>query len=182
MERKIILSIVLVFIFLSVCLAFAFAFIDFPEGKVIYVRKTENLRMEPQGKKIGLLEKGVSMVVVEDSPKWVKVRIEGWIWKDSVTDSKIGLSGDGYRALQIVVKTQAMAESILSELQAGGDFEKIAKSKSIGPAAKKGGDLGYFNKGDFQADFEAVILNLKPSEISTIIKSNVGYHIFKRVK
>ena len=181
MERKIVIALIVGFIVLSFCIALAL--VDFYRGEVIYVKtKIENLRDNPKGNKIGTLDKGTSMTVLEDSPQWVKVRIEGWIWKASVTDSKLALNGDGYRAFQIIVKELSTAESILKELKAGADFSKLAKEKSIGPAAKKGGDLGYFNKGDFQAEFETVLLNLKPGEISEIVKSKVGYHIFKRVE
>ncbi|MFQ5823827.1 MAG: peptidylprolyl isomerase [bacterium] len=181
MKRRFFLASALAFLFLGVC--FAYTVIDFPKGKRIYVKTpSENLRDAPSGKKIGSLVKGTSMTVLEDSPKWVKVRIEGWIWKESVTDSRIALRGDGYRAFQIIVKDRATAESILNELKAGVDFKKLAKSKSIGPAAQRGGDLGYFNKGDFQPEFESVILNLKPGEISEIIESEFGFHIFKRVE
>jgi hypothetical protein len=166
---------------LGVCVAYTV--IDYPKGKIIYVKTaTENLRDIPNGKKIGSLEKGTSLVVLKDSPEWVKVRIEGWIWKESVTDSRIALRGDGYRALQIIVKDRATIESILKQLEAGVDFKQLAKEKSIGPAAKRGGDLGYFNKGDFQPEFESVILKLKPGEISEIIQSEFGFHIFKRVE
>ncbi|MFQ6112493.1 MAG: peptidylprolyl isomerase [bacterium] len=181
MRGTFILGIILCFLALGVC--FAYSLIDYQRGKIIYVKApTENLRDAPNGNKIGSLDKGTSLVVLEDSPKWVKVRIEGWIWKGSVTDSRIALRGGGYRALQIIVKDRATAESILKELKAGADFGKLAKDKSIGPAAQRGGDLGYFNKGDFQPEFESVILNLKPGEISEIIQSEFGFHIFKRVE
>lgn len=181
MSHRIIIFTALCFLILGAC--FVYAVIDFPRGKIIYVKTpTENLRDTPNGKKIGSLEKGTVMVVLKESPKWVKVRVEGWIWKGSVTDSRIALRGDGYRALQIIVKERAKAEDILKKLKAGADFKALAKAHSIGPAANRGGDLGYFNKGDFQQEFETVILNLKPGEISEIVHSEFGFHIFKRVE
>ncbi|MFQ5602046.1 MAG: peptidylprolyl isomerase [bacterium] len=150
---------------------------------MIYVKSTiENLRDAPNGDKLGTLDKGAEMIVLEDASKWVKVRVEGWIWKDSVTDSKLGLAGDKYRAMQIIVKELSTAEDILKRLKAGEDFKELATAKSIGPAAKRGGDLGFFSKGDFKPEIENAILNLKPGEISDIIKSNIGYHIFKRIQ
>lgn len=180
MAKLMTISVFLLVVF-SVC--FALAVVDYPKGQTVYVKvATENFRDAPRGNKIGTLDKATSLVVLEDSPKWVKVRVEGWIWKESLTASKLALKSNQYRALQIVVKDEATAKEIVAQLQAGGDFKKIAKEKSIGPAAKKGGDLGYFQKGDFQPVVEQVILGLKPGEISVPLKSEIGYHIFKRVE
>ncbi|RMF69547.1 MAG: peptidylprolyl isomerase, partial [Calditrichaeota bacterium] len=43
-------------------------------------------------------------------------------------------------------------------------------------------DLGYFKKGDFKPELETAILNLKPGQISEIIQTEIGFHIFKRVE
>lgn len=167
----------------SLAALFAYTFIDYPQGTLLYVRvPTENLRDAANGNKLGSLDKGTSMRVLEDSPDWVKVRIEGWIWKKSVTDSRLALRGNGFRALQIIVRDRAKARDILSQLKAGADFRELAKKYSIGPSAAKGGDLGYFNKGDFQPEFEAVILKLQVGEISGVVESKAGYHIFKRIE
>jgi membrane protein implicated in regulation of membrane protease activity len=181
MNRKIVVFSIITLAIVGAC--FAYAIVDFPRGQVIYIKAaSENLRETPDGKKLGSLDKGTSVIVLEDTPKWVKVRIEGWVWKASVTDSRIALRGDAYRALQIIVKERTEAENILKQLQAGADFKEVAKEKSIGPAAARGGDLGYFTKGDFQPEFEVVILKLEPGEISEIVPSKFGFHIFKRVE
>ena len=86
------------------------------------------------------------------------------------------------RALHIMVATKEEAEAVLAELKSGKDFAEIAKKKSKGPNAKNGGDLGYFMKGDFQPEFENAIEKTKVGGISEIVKTNMGYHIFKRLK
>lgn len=172
------ISIILVF-----TLGFAFSVVDYPKGKRVYVKtESESLLDEPKGDTIGTLSKGADLIVLEDSPEWVKVRLVGWIKKSALTDSRLALRGDGYRALQIIVKELTAAEEILRKLKTGVDFKELAKQQSIGPAAQKGGDLGYFNKGDFRPEFEQVILTLKVGEFSEIVKSELGYHIFKRVE
>lgn len=180
MKHRTILATIVGVIIFTFCVGFAI--VDFPKGKTVYIKNTENFRDKPQGTKIGVLEKGTAMVVLEDSPKWLKVKVEGWVWKESVTDNRLAATGGGYRAFQIVVKQLSTAEDILAQLKGGANFEELAKGKSIGPAAKRGGDLGYFQKGDFQAEIEAAILALRPGAISEIVKSRAGYHIFKRVE
>jgi len=40
-----------------------------------------NLRQRPNGVKIGSLLKDTKLEVIEESGEWVKVRVEGWVWK-----------------------------------------------------------------------------------------------------
>ncbi len=66
----------------------------------------------------------------------------------------------------------------MAALQAGADFAAAAKQKSTAPEAEKGGDLGYFSRGDMPAEFN-VVFALPKGGISRIVKSPYGYHIFK---
>ncbi len=82
------------------------------------------------------------------------------------------------RARQIVVATEAEANAVLEALQAGQDFAAVAREKSTAPEAPKGGDLGYFARGDMPVEFN-VVFGLRKGEVSGIVKSAYGYHIFK---
>jgi len=83
------------------------------------------------------------------------------------------------KAKHILVKTKEEALEIIKELNAGKDFAELAKEKSIEPAAKtSGGELGYFNKGDMVAEFEAAAFSQKIGEISAQpIETQFGYHV-----
>ena len=149
----------------------------------LYVNKeSENLRVAPQGKKIGSLLNGTEAIVLVEKEKWIKVQITGWIWKDSMTDIRPRDITGQMRALHILVATREEAEAILTELKAGKDFSDLAKAKSKGPNAKRGGDLGYFSIGDFQPEFENAIQSIKIGETSGIVQTKLGYHFFKRLK
>ena len=87
---------------------------------------------------------------------------------------------ESVRASHILVKSEDEAKEILKDLDKGGNFSEIAKSKSIEPAAKStGGDLGYFTKGQMVKEFEDAAFKLKVEEISPIVKTQFGYHIIK---
>jgi peptidyl-prolyl cis-trans isomerase D len=59
-----------------------------------------------------------------------------------------------------------------------GNFAKIAEKESQDPgSAKKGGDLGSFERGRMVPQFEEAAFALKPGEISAPVKSDYGYHI-----
>lgn len=154
------------------------------KGQIIYVNTDqENLRQAPQGLKIGSAVKGTPLIVLQDSEKWVKVTMVGYIWKESVTDNRRALQGKPFRALMIVVRTEQEANDLLQRIRGGLDFAAAAKEHSIDAAtAVRGGDLGEFYKGELTPDFEAAILAVQPNQLSKVIKSKVGYHIFKRLQ
>jgi parvulin-like peptidyl-prolyl isomerase len=82
------------------------------------------------------------------------------------------------RARQIVVATEDEAIKILRRLRKGEDFEKLAKEESMMPERLYGGDLGFFAHGEMPEAFDEVF-SLKVGEVSKVIKSLYGYHIFK---
>jgi peptidyl-prolyl cis-trans isomerase C len=82
------------------------------------------------------------------------------------------------RARQIVVASEEEAIQFLNQLKKGENFEKLAMKKSLGPEKVEGGDLGYFSRGERPTEFEQVF-SLEGGEISGVIASPYGYHIFK---
>ncbi len=52
-------------------------------GTVRAVR--ENFRLSPNGTKIGELVQGAELKVLEDRGAWIRVQVEGWIWKGSTS-------------------------------------------------------------------------------------------------
>ncbi len=81
-------------------------------------------------------------------------------------------------ARHILVKTEEEAKAIIVELDAGGDFAKLAKEKSTGPSGANGGTLGYFGKGQMVPEFEVAAFALeKGTYTKTPVKTQFGYHI-----
>lgn len=81
------------------------------------------------------------------------------------------------------LKAYRKAEMILQKLKNGEDFAKLAKLYSEDPAsAKRGGDLGFTQRGDLVPEYEAVAFNLKDGEISDIVQTQFGFHIIQLIE
>ena len=70
-------------------------------------------------------------------------------------------------------------EKIQKRLQKGEDFAALAKEFSQCPSKAKGGDLGYFQRGQMVPAFEQVAFALKPGAVSDIVETRFGYHLIK---
>lgn len=87
-----------------------------------------------------------------------------------------------YKASHILVKSEADAKKIISELKNSknlkDDFAKLAKDKSIGPSGANGGELGWFTSEKMVPEFSTAAAELKKNSITTTpVKTNYGYHV-----
>jgi peptidyl-prolyl cis-trans isomerase D len=73
------------------------------------------------------------------------------------------------------------AEEVLAQVRAAPNkFAELAKKYSQDPGSRdKGGDLGYFKRGDLVKPFEDAVSKMKVGQISGIVDSSFGFHIIK---
>ena len=72
---------------------------------------------------------------------------------------------------------QAAIQAVKLELERGRSFEEVADQLSDCPG--RGGDLGYFTRGQMVEEFEAVVFSLLPGQTSEVFRSSFGFHIAK---
>lgn len=85
------------------------------------------------------------------------------------------------RASHILLEKHSQALALIARIREGEDFAKIARDYSTCPSKKKGGDLGFFAKGQMVPEFEKAAFNLSVGAMTTDpIKTKFGYHIIKR--
>jgi len=84
------------------------------------------------------------------------------------------------KAKHILVADKETADKVKKELDAGGDFDKLAKKYSTDDANKdQGGELGYFSTGKMDQAFEDAAYKMKKGEVSDPVQSSFGFHIIK---
>ena len=85
------------------------------------------------------------------------------------------------KASHVLVEKFNKAQELYEDIQAGENFENLARQFSTCSSKKKGGNLGEFSKGDMVPEFWNACTKLKIGEISQPVKSKFGYHIIKRM-
>jgi peptidyl-prolyl cis-trans isomerase D len=72
------------------------------------------------------------------------------------------------------------AEQVLHELRKDGDFAALAQQYSEDMASReKGGDLGFFSRGQMVKPFEDAAFSLPVGELSELVRTAFGYHILR---
>lgn len=81
-----------------------------------------------------------------------------------------------------LVVMQALADSLKTEIENGGDFAAMAKEYSTDQgSAIAGGDLGWFGRGQMVKPFEEAAFNNARNEV-TIVPTQFGIHIVQTTK
>lgn len=94
--------------------------------------------------------------------------------------ARIVTSSDPKATEESKTKSKQKITEIEKKLKAGADFAKLAKEESEDPgSAPKGGDLGFFTRGQMVPAFEKTAFELEAGKVSPIVESEFGFHIIK---
>lgn len=85
------------------------------------------------------------------------------------------------RVSHILVEREYEINDILKKLADGVSFEQLAKDFSTCSSATSGGDLGDITPGKTVRNFEKTAFALQVGEVSSLVKSQFGYHLIKRL-
>lgn len=100
------------------------------------------------------------------------------LMKDVTKDMKP--FADRVWARHILVATEDEAKAVLARLEAGEDFAVIAAELSLDTSNKdRGGDLGWFGKGEMVPTFEEAAFSLEIGSVSQPVGTDYGFHIIQ---
>lgn len=69
--------------------------------------------------------------------------------------------------------------AVKERLAAGAAFEDLAREYSDDSSAARGGDLGFFGRGDMVPEFEQAAFALEVGEVSGVVPTRFGFHLIK---
>lgn len=100
------------------------------------------------------------------------------IYNERVGNQKI----KEYKVNHVLLKTEQDAKAVIAELDAGAKFKEVAKSKSQGPSATQGGELGWLNPGQLNnmPGFAQALSEMKKGSYSkTPVQTQYGWHVIE---
>jgi peptidyl-prolyl cis-trans isomerase C len=103
--------------------------------------------------------------------------VERFTTEESITASHILISCEASADEAAHATAKAEADAILVELEAGGDFAELAKTRSSCPSKDRGGVLGKFARGKMVPEFEAAAFTQELGKVGEVVKTQFGYHI-----
>lgn len=144
-------------------------------------------------------------VVLSDYQSFMKARIERQSLLEQEITSKIRVSEEDIMAYYLMKSGHAAgagaeftvahilfsakkggferakerATGVMSKVNSGQSFESLAEQHSEDPSFTTGGVLGTFRTGEASPEIESAVVNLNPGQISGLVKTKTGYHIFK---
>jgi peptidyl-prolyl cis-trans isomerase SurA len=78
-----------------------------------------------------------------------------------------------------IAARKARADEVARQLRTGADFAKMAATYSDAADALQGGAVGWRDPNRLPAVFAAELAKMKPGQVTSVVRTNVGFHILK---
>ncbi len=173
-----------------------FAQLDKAQQEMIKQRLVEKILFTELAKKEGVENDAEFKAAIERIKEellvnvWMKKQLDNTLVSDSEAKEFYEKNKAKFKqpesvsASHILVKTEDEAKAIIKELKPLKDaalkekFVVLAKAKSTGPSAPKGGDLGTFTQGQMVPEFSKAVWALKDGTVTLeAVKTQFGYHV-----
>ncbi len=142
-----------------------------PEQKKLQVAVFKTI-LEPFAPKV--LEAEARLLYEQDKPE--KYQKEQVRVRHLLVLNKAGVTEEDKRL------NRQKAEDLLKTARKENNLAELAKKYSDDPGTKaKGGDLGFFGRGDMVKEFEEAAFALKKNEISDVVETSYGYHLIQKI-
>ncbi|KMK76499.1 foldase protein PrsA [Alkalihalobacillus pseudalcaliphilus] len=137
-----------------------------------------------------LAQRGVTMDMFEDDVYYSLLTQKLMEPVIEVTDEEIEMyfndnqeqfnQQEEVEASHILVEDEQTAQELKAKVDEGEDFADLAAENSTDEASKeRGGELGFFSKGEMVPEFEEAAFGLEIDEVSEPVETEHGFHIIK---
>ena len=146
-----------------------------------------------------LIQQELLSGTITDDPSWLGTAMENQrrnilssvvinaLRADAITEGALqtayaskfpeGSGEQEYKASHILVETEQEARDLLVMLDDGADFGGLATEYSTGPSGPRGGDLGWFGKGQMVTPFENAVMGMDAGTYVGPVQTQFGYHL-----
>ena len=146
-----------------------------------------------------LIQQELLSGTITDDPSWLGTAMENQrrnilssvvinaLRADAITEDALqtayaskfpeGSGEQEYKASHILVETEQEARDLLVMLDDGADFGGLATEHSTGPSGPRGGDLGWFGKGQMVTPFENAVMGMDAGTYTGPVQTQFGYHL-----
>ena len=138
------------------------------------------------------IERGLAIKEVIDSKVANKITIEDaeskafydnnpqfFTQPERVKASHILIKVDPGASEEEIKAARKKIEDVRKNAEGGADFAELAKTHSEGPSNVRGGDLGFFQRGQMVKPFEDAAFAMEKDQLSNIVETRFGYHLIK---
>lgn len=110
----------------------------------------------------------------EELRAWYEKNIQYFLTEEEVKASHITLSLSGAKSR---AEVYALMRELRGKAQGGADFDALASEHNSNKETPP--DLGWFKRGEFMEEFEAIAFSMNEGEISPVFTTQLGFHICK---
>jgi peptidyl-prolyl cis-trans isomerase C len=120
----------------------------------------------------------------------VRAYVNDWVKNNPIPDAELKKEYEGiksqigdkeYKVAHILVEKEDEAKQVITDLQKGGKFDELAKSRSKDPGSKdRGGDLDWNAPANFVKPFgEAIVKTEKGKFTPQPVQTQFGWHVIR---
>jgi len=119
------------------------------------------------------------VVTEEENKSFYKANPQFFKQPEQVKASHILIKVDSKADDTKKAQAREKIQGIQQKLKNNEEFAALATEYSEGPSKSKGGDLGFFSRGQMVKPFENAAFAMKPGGISDIVETQFGYHLIQ---
>ena len=150
--------------------------------KAHYEKNKDQFKTGPQRKvtwwhlPYSAVAEGVDLSDTDLKSHYTRIRAK-YERKESVSVNQILLKLPAKPKKNLLDSSRKLLEDLRGRVMKGEKFTELAKAHSQGPAAKRGGVLGVFGRGQMLPELERAAFALEKGEVSQPIKTSFGMHL-----